>query len=42
MNLPMQTKEPQSPGSRGLKMNKLRPGKRYYDSLLLKLKQLRK
>ena len=26
-----QVKSPTSPGSRGLNMNKLRPGKRYYD-----------
>lgn len=27
---------PQSPGSRGLKLNKVKPGKRYYDMSSLK------
>jgi len=30
---------PQSPGSRGLKLHKDRPAKRYYDSFAAKVKQ---
>ena len=38
LNLPLQMKKPQSAGSRGIKLNKHRPGRRYYDSVIAKLK----
>ena len=37
-----QTVSPQSPGSRGLKLNKDRPARRYYDDTIAKLKQSKK
>ena len=33
-----QTVSPQSPGSRGLKLNKDRPGRKYYDDIIAKSK----
>lgn len=37
-----QIKSPQSPGSRGLRINKTRPQKRYFDSKFNKNNQLKK
>ena len=37
LNVPVQVVKPQSPGSRGLALNKNRPPKRYYDSVVAKL-----
>ena len=39
LNVPFQIVKPQSPGSRGLALNKNRPPKKYYDSAFAKLKQ---
>ena len=36
LNVPKQVKKPQSPGSRGLALNKNQPPKRYYDNVMSK------
>ena len=40
INFPLQVKKPQSPGARGMKLSKVSPGKKYYDTVRAKLKQL--
>ena len=42
LNVPKQIAKPQSPGSRGLALNKKRPPKKYYDSAIIKFKDTTK